>query len=162
MIKRCCNEKYKSKHPAYKNTSCSNEWMDFNVFYKWLSSQDNYKKWKIGKYWAIDKDIIFKGNNFYSSETCCLVPQRVNNIFTKRNSKRGILPIGVTFERNKYRAYSSGIHLGDYNTPEEAFMRYKEFKENYIKQVAKEEYEIGNIVRKCYDAMINYQVEITD
>lgn len=44
----------------------------------------------------------------------------------------------------------------------EAFEAYKIYKELIIKQVAKEEFDIGNITKKCYDAMIHYEVEITD
>ena len=43
-----------------------------------------------------------------------------------------------------------------------AFLAYKKAKESYIKQVAKEEYDKGNITKTCYEAMINYEVEITD
>ena len=57
---------------------------------------------------------------------------------------------------NKY------ITIGLYNTSEEAFHAYKKVKEKFIKQTAQQEYENGNISKKCYDAMINYQVEITD
>ena len=35
-------------------------------------------------------------------------------------------------------------------------------KENLIKQVAKEEYSKGNITKQCYEAMMKYEVEITD
>ena len=34
--------------------------------------------------------------------------------------------------------------------------------EEYIKNVAQEEYSKGNIIEKCYNSMINYEVEITD
>lgn len=162
MIKRCCNEKYKKEHPTYQDIICCEEWLLYNNFYEWLHSQENFEKWLNGRYWALDKDILIKGNKIYSPETCCLVPQNINNMFTKRNSKRGTLPIGVSFERNKYRAYSSDKHLGDYNTPEEAFFAYKNFKEKHIKQVAQEEYDQGNITKRCYEAMMIYIVEITD
>ena len=44
--------------------------------------------------------------------------------------------------------------------PEEAFRAYKQFKEDYIKQVA-DEYK-DKIPQKLYDAMYNYKVDITD
>ena len=53
-------------------------------------------------------------------------------------------------------------YLGEYKTPEKAFEMYKIYKEEYIKQVAQEEYDKGNITKKCYDAMMSYEVEITD
>lgn len=69
--------------------------------------------------WALDKDILVKGNKIYSPETCCFVPQEINNLFTKRKSCRGTLPIGVkyikenkkfsaSFSRNK-KNYSSWV-----------------------------------------------------
>ena len=38
----------------------------------------------------------------------------------------------------------------------------KEYKEYIIKQVAQEEYAKGNITKQCYEAMMNYEVEIAD
>lgn len=52
------------------------------------------------------------------------------------------------------------IYLGLYNTPEEAFEVYKYYKEKNIKEVA--DYYKDKIPQKLYDAMYNYEVEITD
>lgn len=87
----------------------------------------------------------------------------------KNNSVRNNLPIGVHYNKIK-NLYTSECnngtgktkHLGCYNTPYEAFNAYKVYKENLIKQIAKEEFEKGNITEKCYKAMIKYKVEITD
>ena len=35
-------------------------------------------------------------------------------------------------------------------------------KENLIKQIAQIEFDKGNITKVCYDAMMKYEVEITD
>lgn len=54
-------------------------------------------------------------------------------------------------------------HVGSYLTPEDAFYSgYKPHKEDLIKQVAQIEHDKGNITKKCYEAMMNYQVEIED
>ena len=50
--------------------------------------------------------------------------------------------------------------MGSFDSEEEAFYAYKEFKEQYIKQVA-DEYK-DKIPKKLYDAMYKYEVEITD
>lgn len=172
MLKRCFNEKEKKKYPTYKDVTCCNEWLLYENFYEWLHSQENFNKWKTLDKSALDKDIIHKGNKIYSPENCCLVPQYVNTLFIKNNNFRGEYPIGVTFNKskNKFEARVSMINnnkqylksLGTYNTPEEAFYAYKNEKEKYIKQVAEKEYNNGNITKKCYDAMMEYQVEITD
>ena len=51
-------------------------------------------------------------------------------------------------------------HLGLYNTPQEAFDAYKQFKEQNIKQVA-DNYR-NQIPKKLYEAMYRYKVEIDD
>lgn len=76
----------------------------------------------------------------------------------------------VILRIKKYRAYCNiydektkrykNKHLGYFYSVEEAFNVYKEFKENYIKQVAN--YYKDKIPTKLYDALYNYKVEITD
>ena len=77
------------------------------------------------------------------------------------------MPIGVSYNRRKYRCQFSynGEHIGftNRNTPEECFyLDYKPTKEFYIKKSAEIEYTNGNISKECYEAMMNYKVEITD
>lgn len=168
MLKRCFIKKTKDKQPSYKNVECCEEWLNFEVFCDWLCSQPNYDKWKNGYRWAIDKDILFKKNKVYSSETCCLVPQNVNCLFLKREAERGRYPIGVRDGNDGFIAVcrnpflDKAEELGCYSTPEKAFNAYKNYKEDLIKKVAKIEYENENITEKCYRAMINYKVEIND
>ena len=115
----------------------------------------------------LDKDILIKGNKTYSPEACVFVPKKINSLFTKANNLRGDYPIGVSYfkESDKFKSQyktmdGKEIHLGLFDTPEEAFISYKNAKEKYIKQIA-EEYK-SKIPQKLYKAMINYEVEITD
>ena len=172
MLERCYSDLYKNKHRTYENVVCCNEWLLYENFYEWLHSQPNFDKWLNGHRWAIDKDIFIKGNKIYSPETCCLVPSNVNGLFVGCNTERNEFPIGVSYHKatQKYRAeiskYNNGKyiseHIGLYDTAEKAFLAYKKEKESYIKQVAEIEYNKGNITNECYEAMINYEVEITD
>lgn len=162
MLQRCYDSKYKEKHPAYKNVFCCNEWLLYENFYEWLHSQDNFDKWILLCRGALDKDIIVKNNIVYSPNTCSLVSQKVNSLFIKRKEYRGDYPIGVSKLEKYYAVDCHGKYIGLRNTPEEAFDLYKEYKEKIIKQVAQEEYDKGNITKKCYEAMMKYEVEITD
>ena len=161
-------KKYKEKEPAYKDVTCCGEWLLFENFYEWLHKQDNFDKCINDEDYAIDKDILFKGNKIYSPETCCLVPRKVNSLFIKRARDRGSFPIGVTKHKDKYRTrcdnplLSIREHIGLFITPELAFEAYKKYKERIIKQVAQLEYDNGNITKECYDAMMKYEVEIDD
>lgn len=168
MLCRCFDKRFKIAQPAYDEVDCCKEWLLFDNFYEWLHNQDNFDKWFSEKWWALDKDIIVKNNKIYSPEMCCLVPQNVNCLFLKRKAERGSLPIGVKQSGKLFEATCNNPftrkneRLGRYKTPELAFESYKIYKEMQIKQVAQEEYNKGNITKKCYDAMINYEVEITD
>lgn len=171
VLQRCYDVKTQIKHPAYAGCTVSDEWINYENFYDWIHEQDNFEKWnknEIG--WSLDKDILLKGNRVYSSNNCCLVPESVNALFTKRQNDRGDYPIGVYYYRagDYFRAQCMNpllhrrVLLGKYNTPTEAFYVYKKYKEDLIKEIAKIELEKGNIIEKCYEAMINYEVEITD
>ena len=114
---------------------------------------------------SLDKDIIKKGNKVYSPNTCVFVPHSINTLFVKSNKVRGEYYIGVYKNGNKFEAQLSKgngkqIPLGLYDTPEEAFLTYKQAKEAYIKEVA-EEYK-GKIDPRAYEALMKYEVEITD
>lgn len=49
-----------------------------------------------------------------------------------------------------------------YNTEEEAFYAYKDAKERYIKSVAEKYFQEGKITKRVYNALMKYEVEITD
>ena len=173
MLSRAFSEKVVKERPTYKDVICCNEWLLYENFYDWLHSQENFDKWKNNKGWHLDKDILVKGNKLYSPETCCLVPQYINVLFTCRQNDRGDMPLGVTKDAKQNRYIATTIYgkknnkalttAYRYPTPEDAFyLGYKPTKEAYIKEIAQEEYELGNITKKCYEAMMNYEVEITD
>lgn len=163
IIQRCYDEKFHKRQPTYKDCRVSEEWLNFQNFAKWY--EENYYEIE-GEKMQLDKDILIKGNKIYSPSTCIFVPSKINVLFTKANRIRGELPIGVYFdkEKNKYRSQcyinNKKVRLGRYKTIEEAFLVYKNFKENHIKEIA--EYYRDYIPNELYQAMINYEVEITD
>lgn len=114
--------------------------------------------------WKVVGDILVKGNKIYSPETCCFVPQEINLLFVKNNVNRGILPIGVHKGRNKFKSvcstYNEINRLGTFDTPLEAFIAYKTFKETHVKKLADK--WRGQITERCYNALMDYKVEIDD
>jgi hypothetical protein len=161
MINRCYNAKFHERQPQYKGCTVCEEWLNYSNFKVW------YDKNKIaGTSLDLDKDILFKGNKVYSPETVAFVPHAINTLFLNCKKNRGDLPVGVSFsERDKkYSAEMSfmgrQIKLGTYDTVESAFARYKEYKENFIKDMA-EQYR-DEIPYKVYEAMINWKIEIDD
>lgn len=159
MLRRCYDSKYHMKRPTYIGCSVHPDWHNFQVFAEWF--EENYIEG-----YQLDKDILIKNNKIYSPETCCFVPSDINNIFTKSDKRRGEYPIGVSYNI-KIKKFISSLrinsylkYLGIFNTSEQAFQAYKIAKELYIKEVA--ELWKTQITKTCYQALINYQVEITD
>jgi hypothetical protein len=164
MLSRCYNEKLHNRQPAYKDCTVCKEWHNFQTFAAWFD--ENYYEVNEQRV-HLDKDILVKGNKIYSPETCLFVPQNINCLFTKSDRSRGKLPVGVNFNKinKKYQASCNDgtgfqIKLSLHYTPEEAFIVYKNFKENLIKKVANE-YR-GIIPKSLYEAMLLYEVCIND
>ena len=164
VLRRCFDEKTKEKQPTYKNVTCCKEWLLYENFYKWLHSQENFDKWLNGYKWAVDKDILVKGNKIYSPDACCLVPQNVNSVFIVKNIKEEAFPITIDevlnyCDNNKLEINRNNI---EYALEYISKNKYKVKKENTIKQIAQKEYDKGNITKKCYEVMMNYEVEVTN
>lgn len=157
MLARCYSDRVQRKQPTYIGCSVCKEWFLFS----------NFKEYYINNAeegWCLDKDILYKGNKVYSSQTCCFVPNEINVIIAGRKKKSN-LPKGV--KKTKYNRYQAAINkqyhdinLGTYSTPEEAFQAYKKAKEAWIKEVANKWKDKLN--PNVYEALMNYQVEITD
>lgn len=171
MITRCYTKTFVSDqnyYYRYEDVEVCDEWLCYENFYEWIHKQENFDKWILLEKGSVDKDILVKNNKIYSPETCCLVPHNVNSLFIKSDRARGEYPIGVTYKSRddvfeaQCNINGKETYLGRFNTPAQAFLIYKKYKEFYIKEIAKEEYNKGNITKQCYEAMINYKVEITD
>ena len=151
MIERCYSNRYANTRSSYKDCYVNEQWHILSNFKRWF---DEYNV----KGWHLDKDILVKGNKEYAPDKCCFVPLEINELFTKRENRK--YPVGVTFRKGRYIAQYRGTHLGIFNNKEEAFYAYKEAKEKRIKEVADKWKD--QLEPRVYDAIYNYQVEITD
>lgn len=163
MLQRCYMQK---NHPSYKDCKVCEEWKYFQSFAEWY----NNNLWDNDAIY-VDKDILIKGNKVYSPETCVLVDNSINVLFVKANAIRGEYPIGVYLDSycksKKFGAMltinGKRVRIGRYETPEQAFIAYKNRKEEYVKQIADEyKNKYSNFPDKLYKAMYNYKVEIDD
>ena len=164
MLKRCYSIKEIEKYPTYKKCSVCEEWHNFQNFAKWYD--ENYYEIECQRM-CLDKDILCKGNTIYAPETCVFVPNNINTLFINCKSKRGSLPIGITYDKknNNYQAKCSmgngkSKHLGKFTSVEDAFNCYKKNKELIIKEIANQYKNL--IPQKVYEAMMNYVVELDD
>ena len=170
MLRRCFDNKLKERNSTYKDVTCCDRWSCFANFLEDLEILRQEYNWAENEKLNLDKDILHKGNKIYSLKNCVLVPDWLNTLFIKRDANRGDCPIGVRYHKRakKYQAQCSingkqkGIGL--YNTIEQAFNAYKQAKENEIKRVVNDCVSKGYVTKdsRLYNAMISYQIEITD
>ena len=171
MLERCYSKFISnSRNNTYIGCSVCDEWLYYPNFYEWLHKQPNFEKFINGKFWAIDKDIIQKGNKVYCPKLCCLVPPNVNSLFAKSDAIRGEYLIGVSYNKNNNMLFAQcknplinkNVKLGEFSNEHDAFLTYKRYKEKLIKEIAEIEYSKENISLECYLGMKNYIVEDTD
>jgi len=163
MLKRCYDEKTHSRRPTYINTEMSDNFKNYSYFYEWCHDQIGFTDTSFD----LDKDLLFKGNSIYSEDNCVFIPYEINGCLTNAKRFRGDLPLGVNLANNKKNPYCASISinkkriaLGHYDCKIKAFNAYKNAKEDRVKSLA-EKYK-HEIDLRAYNALINYQVEITD
>ena len=94
MLRRCYYPLWHKKYPTYIGCSVCPEWHYFSKFRLWMENQ----KWE-GM--ALDKDLLVRGNQVYSPDTCCFIPGAINALFASGEKKKNLhLPEGVTLTRN--------------------------------------------------------------
>lgn len=157
MLRRCYSNE--AEFSAYNDCVVCDEWLFFSNFYDWFVK--NYTEG-----YALDKDLLCKGNRCYSPNLCCFIPTRINSLILRNRKRRGDYPIGVTKVKGKYKAqvreFYKNVSLGVFDTPEDAFEAFKKEKERFVKEVCLDYYNKGLITTKVYEALLNYKVEITD
>lgn len=166
MIKRCRANREHDRY--YRDCSISDNFKDFQYFAAWCNQQIGFNSIEelTNLYFNLDKDILVKNNRVYSEDICVFVPGELNRFFCKGKAIRGKFPIGVDFQKrwNSYRARcndgNKNVYLGAYKTPEEAFLVYKNYKENKAKELA---IKFNTLVdERVINALNNFKVEIND
>ena len=163
MLQRCYSDAYQKKQPTYEGCEVSDNFKSYEYFHEWCNKQIGFGV----NGFELDKDLLIKGNKLYSEDSCVFIPADVNLVLTKRTASRGKHLIGVYWS-NTNKAFVARVaknkgkqeYLGSFKTELEAFNAYKEAKEAFIKEQANN--WKSQIDERAYNALMNYQVEITD
>ena len=163
MLRRCYSDNFKKKNPTYEGCEVSENFKYYEYFYEWCHSQIGFGV----EGWHLDKDLLVKGNKVYSESSCVFLPKEINSVLTKCTASRGKHLVGVCWSKtaNAFKAMvrinkGKQEFLGYFKTELEAFSAYKQAKESFVKEQA-EKYK-SQIDPRAYNALMNYQVEITD
>ena len=136
MMTRCYSNKVKKNRPTYKNCKVCDEWHDFQNFATWYESNPNH-----GNAYQLDKDLLSKGDGFYSPETCCLLPREINSALTFQSPSNNRL-CGTSWNKNlgKWKSEISKEgkreYLGYFDNEADAHFAYIKAKELYVRYLA--------------------------
>lgn len=146
-----------------RSNSSLGDFQNYQIFYDWHVSQMGFP---LG--YRVAKNLLDKNNTVYQSNKCVLVPVEVSAFLRNAKKSRSDLPMGVDhLKTNIIRPYIARLSidnvratLGTHSTIEGAFNAYKAAKEAEAKRLG-EKYK-GKMSDRAYDALMSYQVEITD
>ena len=127
MLERCFDGPFSELHSTYVGVTCSETFKSLKLFSLWALSA-GYKPTM-----QLDKDLLDRSSKLYSEDTCIFIPQNINIFITLK--KVSELPFGVSLGRNKVTNYIAQIsigdrkvHLGSFNTKEEAHQAWQKAK----------------------------------
>lgn len=135
----------KGQHKDKCYDEAVNWFKDFQEFAEWCQAQPAYMAEDLdGKFWQLDKDLLGDGV-LYSHNTCCFIPGKLNSLLIEQESKAGLLP-GVTQDLENSTKYvargrefsGKKVHIGVYDTEQEAHEAYVAHKRTVIQQVVNE------------------------
>ena len=163
MLQRCYSNTHQKKYPTYIGCEVSDNFKCYEYFYEWCNKQVGFDN----EGWHLDKDLLVKGNKIYSENTCVFIPSEINTLLIKCTASRGAYLIGVYWHKTN-KAFMAQVSkskgkqkfLGYFKTEIEAFNAYKVAKEAFVKEQANK--WKSHIDERVYNALMNYQVEITD
>ena len=163
MFNRCYGNNDLPHIIAYKDAEVCKEWWSYSKFLEWYN--DNYVEG-----YVLDKDICnTTGIKLYCPHNCSFVPQSLNNLISNGGVKNPKYPRGITKQKRgkKFKVTigngtGGSNKIGMYDTIDEAKIAYKTAKEAYVKEVATNYYTSGKINERVYQALMKYEVEITD
>lgn len=153
IISRCYNPKLLKKSSSYVGCSVCDEWMLFPNFEKW--HRDNYR---LG--YHLDKDILIPGNKVYGPETSRYVPMEINNLVVRTAKSRCHQGVDISYGKFRVQIRKSGkkIHIGVFDTEDEAIAAYIIEKESYVKLMAVKYHKNGYIPEDVYNALMEWKV----
>lgn len=139
-------------------------YVDCKMDVRWESLQDFSEFYHSCPYrqdgWELDKDLIVPGNRIYGPDTAAYVPVEIN-AFIKTRKRKAHLPMGVNVNRAFFSAAiridGKETYLGNFVTPEEAYVAYKEAKEKEASRLA-DKYD-GLVDPRVIEALRNFKVD---
>ena len=157
IVSRCrAGGLVQSKNPTY--VGVTNNFASYQIFTDWC--QEQYGFWNrnpSNTFWHLDKDLLVQGNKIYSENFCLFVPQEVNKLFNIKSNSRGVYPLGVSYQDNRFKAQcnvsNKPNYLGFYKTPNEAHRAWQRAKLEQMIIIRDKNY--SETISNCIQVRVN-------
>ena len=87
LFKRCYDEKFHKNNITYVECEVVSKFVYYDKFFDWCQNQIGFG---IDGF-EIDKDLLVKGNKYYSEDFCVFLPKEINTALTKRGTTGEIM-----------------------------------------------------------------------
>lgn len=160
MMQRCYSSVRHDASPNYIGCSVSDYFKSFGNFYDWCQSQDGFKL----DGWALDKDLLFKGNTMYSEDNCVFLPSHINTFLVKppKPNKTGYIGVSYVEKDKRYKAviskYGKQMPSKYFKTAEEASNEYVKLKKQHAVELADQHKD--NLDVRAYHGLCNYEPDV--
>ena len=132
---------------SYLGTTCSDLFSDAQKFAAWAVIQYG---WNLG--YHLEKDLLVEGNREYGEDTCCFLPQCINQAIKSKSS--GTVVKQGEFFSSFVSLDGERLSLGRFESKEEAEDAALHFKRKRLYKLAQEYKE--TIDPRAYDRLINF------
>jgi len=120
---------FQRRWPRYEGTTASEEFLNFETFTAWATSQLGWDD----PDFELDKDILSVGSRHYSSETCVFIP-RIINVNVARHKRKA-----VKSEKRGFVIYAKlsgcSVIIGPHSTEAECSLDYEDLKQLYLEEL---------------------------
>ena len=142
MFERCYDPAWHARKPHYQVVEVCPEWHLFSNFNEWFFN--NFPEHLKNKacHYTLNRE-VFKGNCFYSADTCFFIPKSLSNFISGIRKEQTDFPIGVSRRKNskervqvKLKIKGQRYSLGTYDYVNEASSVYQKARWLFIAEVA--------------------------
>jgi len=160
MLVRCWDGGiFQKTHPSYIGCTVDSRFIQFQDFAEWCNNQPEYFYSNV----SLDKDILSNHGKLYSPETCSFIPTLLNKLLIHNRSNRGVLPVGVTWNKKLSKFCATMAlngkpkHIGVYDSADGAFNAYRTAKLAEIHRQAN--LYKDQLSERVYHALLQYDIK---
>lgn len=154
MFDRVYSETEIRKDPRRLHSKVWEGWHCYQDFAAWCNKQPSWEKYS----WALDKDLLVKGNVDYTPEVCCFIPNRLNTIISKPFISENIHMLSDGYAVQSRDMAGKNRLLRGFKSKDQLIDTCKTQKESIVRAIASE-YK-NYFPERVYQTLMAWELEV--